>query len=354
MKKLYTLVFFLTTSIMLGQSNYLVENFDYAAAAPLTSNGWTSHSGGTTNPISLSAAGLTFPSYIGSGVGNAALVTNTGQDLNKRFGADISSGTIYASFLLKLIGKTALPNSTTYPYFFHLGYYDNDSTGSPVLTTVNGSFRARTFVKQGTDPDTQFKLGLAFNATATQGETPDLTIGQTYLVVVKYKFIDGATNDEVSLFVYSTSDAIPSTEPATPTLGPFTNTPSGTVPVPTADAPVLQNVVLRQYLAGQNVTVDGIYVRTEWNLVDAGTALSTDDFALSQISLYPNPVVSVLNVNINSNLIDQPYSIIDGLGRVVLKGKLNEVESTINVAQLSKGIYYIKLSDNKSSKFIKE
>ena len=346
MKKLYTLVFFLTTSIMLGQSNYLVENFDYAAAAPLTSNGWTSHSGGTTNPISLSAAGLTFPSYIGSGVGNAALVTNTGQDLNKRFGADISSGSVYASFLVSVTATAPLV------YFFHLGYYS--STTAPVYSALNSAFRARTYIAPGTDSATQFKLGLAFNATATQGQTSDLTIGQTYLVVVKYKFIDGALNDEVSLFVYSTSDAFPSTEPATPTLGPFTNTLSGSPAVPTADAPVLQAVVLRQDNAAQKITVDGIYVRTEWNLVDAGTALSTDDFALSQISLYPNPVVSVLNVNINSNLINQPYAIIDGLGRVVLKGKLNEVESTINVAQLSKGIYYIKLSDNKSSKFIKE
>jgi hypothetical protein len=345
MKKLYTLVFFLTTSIMLGQSNYLVENFNYAAAAPLTSNGWTAHSG-NTNPILVSTAGLTFSGYTGSGVGNAALVNNTGEDLNKPFGADISSGSVYASFLVSVTASTPLV------YFFHLGYYEN--TATPVYSALNAGFRARTYIAPGTDPATQFKLGLAFNATATQGETSNLTIGQTYLVVVKYKFIAGDFNDEVSLFVYSTTDAIPSTEPATPTLGPFTNTVSGTVPGPTADAPVLQAVVLRQATASQRITVDGIVVRTVWNLVNPGTALSTDNFALSQISLYPNPVVSVLNVNINSNLIDQPYAIIDGLGRVVLKGKLNEVKSTINVEQLSKGIYYIKLSDNKSSKFIKE
>ena len=51
--------------------------------------------------------------------------------------------------------------------------------------------------------------------------------------------------------------------------------------------------------------------------------------------------------------INQPYSIIDGLGRVVLNGKLNEVESTINVEQLSKGIYYLKISGNSATKFIK-
>ena len=346
MKKLYTLVFFLTTSIMLGQSNYLVENFNYAAAAPLTSNGWNKHSG-TTNPILVSAAGLTFSGYIGSGVGNAALVNNTGEDLNKPFGADINSGSVYASFLVSVTATAPLV------YFFHLGYYVDQV--APVYTALSTAFRARTYIAPGTDPATQFKLGLAFNAsTVTQGETTNLTIGQTYLVVVKYKFITGDFNDEVSLFVYSTTDAIPTSEPATPTLGPFTNTVSGTVPAPTADAPVLQAVVLRQDSASQRITVDGIYVRTVWNLVDAGTVLSTNNFSLSPISLYPNPVASVLNLNINSNLVNQPYAIIDGLGRVVLNGKLNEVENTINVEQLSKGIYYLKLSDNNSIKFIKE
>ena len=346
MKKLYTLLVLFSFGFTFGQSNYLVENFNYAADAPLASNGWNKHSG-TTNPILVSAAGLTFSGYIGSGVGNAALVNNTGEDLNKPFGADINSGSVYASFLASVTATAPLV------YFFHLGYYAAPT--APVYTALSTAFRARTYIAPGTDPATQFKLGLAFNAsTATQGETSNLTIGQTYLVVVKYKFITGDFNDEVSLFVYSTTDAIPTSEPATPTLGPFTNTVSGTTPAPTADAPVLQAVVLRQDNASQRITVDGIVVRTVWNLVDAGTVLSTNNFALSPISLYPNPALNVLNVNINPDLINQPYSIIDGLGRVVLNGKLNEVENTINVEQLSKGIYYLKLSDNKSSKFIKE
>jgi uncharacterized protein (TIGR02145 family) len=74
----------------------------------------------------------------------------------------------------------------------------------------------------------------------------------------------------------------------------------------------------------------------------------------SNLKLYPNPVINILNIKADYNLANQPYSIIDGLGRVVLNGKLNEVESTINVEQLSKGIYYLKVSDRTASKFIKE
>ena len=82
--------------------------------------------------------------------------------------------------------------------------------------------------------------------------------------------------------------------------------------------------------------------------------LSNMIFDKSGLKLYPNPVVNILNIKTENNLINQPYTIIDGLGRVVLNGKLNEVYSTINVEQLSKGIYYLKVSGNSASKFIKE
>ena len=85
-----------------------------------------------------------------------------------------------------------------------------------------------------------------------------------------------------------------------------------------------------------------------------GDILSNPTFDTSNLQLYPNPVSNVLNITANYTLINQPYTIIDGLGRVVLNGKLNEVDTTINVEQLSKGIYYLKISENKASKFIKE
>ena len=83
-------------------------------------------------------------------------------------------------------------------------------------------------------------------------------------------------------------------------------------------------------------------------------SLDLEEFKTNSFKLYPNPVVSILNVKTVINYVNQPYSIIDGLGRVVLNGKLNEVETSINVEQLSKGIYYLKISGNSASKFIKE
>ena len=94
-----------------------------------------------------------------------------------------------------------------------------------------------------------------------------------------------------------------------------------------------------------------------WTITDGGldcTSLDTEIFDTISLKLYPNPVLIILNVKVDSNLINQPYSIVDGLGRVVLNGKLNDIDTAIDVEQLSKGIYYLKVSDSNGSRFIKE
>ena len=94
-----------------------------------------------------------------------------------------------------------------------------------------------------------------------------------------------------------------------------------------------------------------------WTITDGGldcSTLDTEEFEANSLKLYPNPVISNLNVKTVYKLINQHYAIIDGLGRVVLNGKLNEVDSTINVEQLSKGIYYLKVAGKSTTKFIKE
>jgi surface protein len=94
-----------------------------------------------------------------------------------------------------------------------------------------------------------------------------------------------------------------------------------------------------------------------WSITDGGfdcTISGVEELEESKLKLYPNPVESILNVAIDYHLIDEPYVIIDGLGKVVLKGIFKEVESAINLKELSKGIYYLRVSDSYSSKFIKE
>ena len=88
-----------------------------------------------------------------------------------------------------------------------------------------------------------------------------------------------------------------------------------------------------------------------------GTALlNISNNNVYSFKIYPNPASNAIIIdceNIN-NIANQHYTITDALGKIVLEGKLNEVDTTINVEQLSKGIYYLKITGNNVNKFIKE
>ena len=244
MKK--TLLFLAATATIGGyaQNPLLVEHFNDTTNALLTNMGWYAHSGGTTSAVAVVSPGLSWTqtAYPGSGVGNAAGVVNTGQDVNKPFTANVDTGAVYTSFLIKANGTVATS------YFFHYAEYSNIAT--PNYSSITTAFRARTFVLPGTNPATQFKVGLTFNnSSVTADTTANLTIGTTYLVVVKYQFVSGAANDQVSLWLFEDGDNIASL-PATPTIGPLTGT--------AADLTAVQAIALRQGAAGQNVIVDGI------------------------------------------------------------------------------------------------
>lgn len=80
--------------------------------------------------------------------------------------------------------------------------------------------------------------------------------------------------------------------------------------------------------------------------------LGIDESELKTISIYPNPTKDFLNLEgFNSTSID--VTVVDLLGKTVLQKTLNNGE-TLNVSQLSNGMYTIKINNEFTSKFIKE
>ncbi len=127
------------------------------------------------------------------------------------------------------------------------------------------------------------------------------------------------------------------------------------------ETPLVSNVT---FSAGGTNYCNGATARSSiistygWTITDGGldcSTLSTDEFDTSIINLFPNPVSNELNVKTDYKLNNQPYTIIDSLGRIVLNGKLNNIDTIINVEQLTKGFYYLKIAGNSANnKFIKE
>lgn len=73
--------------------------------------------------------------------------------------------------------------------------------------------------------------------------------------------------------------------------------------------------------------------------------------------IYPNPASEFLNIYLPENNNKYEYSIIDILGHELKKGEINQSITTINIENLPKGVYFIKLYnyfEQTNIKFIKK
>ena len=91
------------------------------------------------------------------------------------------------------------------------------------------------------------------------------------------------------------------------------------------------------------------------NWVDSvpNSLLSVDTFETPNngLQIYPNPTKSI--VQIKGLKLNQEFVIHNSLGAIVKKGMVSNT-SEISVANLSKGMYFLTLSDNSRLKFIKQ
>jgi hypothetical protein len=80
-----------------------------------------------------------------------------------------------------------------------------------------------------------------------------------------------------------------------------------------------------------------------------------DQIQNNSISIFPNPTQSVISVMADNKLLSEIYSIYDNMGKVVLTGKINSQNTTIELGNLSSGIYMFSVGENMQTfKIIKE
>jgi len=326
--KLFTLVLTLMFVAGLNAQVKLLENFSYTAGDTIGSYGWTSFSGGPTNPIKVTSPGLTFTNYVNSGIGNSARMSSTGEDYYKQFTGDsLSSGSVYVSFMLKV------DTAKTGDYFIAL-----------LPPTSSTLYTSRFYVKDSSGLG--FLLGISKGA-ASGGPivygTTIYSLNTTYMVVFKYKFNTASTtDDEMSFYVFNTS--VPVTEPGTPTVGPVV----GTV----TDASSFGRVGLRQGspASSPTVTIDGIQVATAWTNITKVTPISTvaDNFNLAQN--YPNPFNPSTTINFSiAKAGFVTLKVYDINGREV-KSLVNnnmtpgQYEVNANLSSLNSGVYFYTIN----------
>lgn len=335
MKKLFIFLLISAAFAASAQPALLTEHFDYPAGALLRDNGWNPHSAAATNPQTVHSSGLswTLTSYLGSGVGRAALVNNTGADENRALASAVDTNAVYAAFLLKPAGIVSTDGSG---FFFHFAQYSDP--GNPDPTSISTAFRARTYIVNGSN-DASFRLGLTFNSATVPSNTGvdltnDLDTSKTYLVVVKYTFVSGPDNDSVSLYVFEDGDSI-SAEPATPTLGPYGGTAS--------DIGSIQAVALRQFNADQKVLVDGIIVRQDWDFQPDNTSVR-EGRQLPAVKIYPNPLVGNTLYIARESELPMQASLLDLSGKTLLSRELQA--NQLEIEGIAPGLYLLRLEQS--------
>jgi hypothetical protein len=217
---IFSTLLILGSNVGRGQA-LLVEDFNYTVGTFLSANGWNAHSGAGATPIQVVSPGLTYTDYAGSGIGYAAGLNNTGEDVNRTF-PSVSSGTIYAAFII----ETSASNSAG--YFIHFGQ-----------TIISTTFFTRVWVNA-----TGSGVGIG---STTPGAYVPITAGTPTLIAVK---LDLATKIS-SLYVLS---SFASAEPGVADQT-FTETATYTN---------VGSIALRQFNAAERVIVDGIRVATTW------------------------------------------------------------------------------------------
>ncbi len=240
------------------------ENFDYAEGTLLTNSGWTAHSGAGTNPLTVSSPGLSYPAYIPNS-GNSVQLAVSGEDVNHTFDTQ-TSGSVYASALVNVTSS-----QTTGEYFLHFGQ-----------STLGTAFKAKVFIKKATDTTFSFGVSHGANTADATYSTNTYAVGTTYLLVVKYTIVDGATNDAVHLFI---NPVISSSEPA----------PSLTAADTGTDLTDVTAFIIRQGNSSNSpvVRVDGIRVTNDWAQLWSGEAPPTPVISVSTPEL--DPLVAIVN-----------------------------------------------------------
>jgi hypothetical protein len=249
-------VAFLTTG---ASAQMLIENFNYTSSTTLglmtqSSRAWFNVNSGDS--VLVDDGSLNYTGYPVS-VGNKIKFDGAGTDPQRTFTAQ-TSGTIYYSFLVK---STSLTSDTS----ILAGTYFTGFRGGSTST-----FGGCVWLKKGST-DTTFYIGVSpRSSTGTPVRTYAPTLlykDSTILVVVAYKFMPGATNDSVKLWI-------------NPVIGSSESTP---------DLAIANNATI-----GDLSSIDGIFLRQD----NAATTPSLQMDELRVGTSWSNTVLGVLGANL--------------------------------------------------------
>lgn len=71
----------------------------------------------------------------------------------------------------------------------------------------------------------------------------------------------------------------------------------------------------------------------------------TNVLAQANISIYPNPTNNIVNVLTSQSLKDMEYIIVDNVGKTLLSGQLQSLQTSIGIQSLATGNYFLLIGN---------
>ena len=262
------------------------------------------------------------------------------------------------SEVLKIYGDTGGFTNAWVPAYSFGGYdsiLDLDS-GSGVNEAIKMNFAAQGF-GQGTDLAVVTNVStygyLNFSYYVKSGEANAGSLGHQFYFALISRI--GATNTEI---FYGIGPALTTTGNASEHVKKVIVFDSWqTVSIPLSEFVGFSPANFFQFKIGSSsdLRTKIAYFDDVYFSVNPGTVLSTNSFAASNITLYPNPTSHILNIEAAAAI--QSIAVYNVLGQEVMNRAANEATMSLDVSGLNSGIYVIKtmIDGNVSStKFIKE
>lgn len=194
----------LLSPVNAGAKVVLNEDFDYAAGPLVGNSAWHRfNTNNTADPVQLAGTGLTYTGYRDTATGKTAVLvpgTSTSEKPYLAFPSwddRITSGSVYVSMLMNV----TTPGDDS--YCFAVGSLSKTNFGKD---DKSGSDNLRIFTKAGSTAG-KFCLGFSKNKGTGTYIDAEYDTGTTYLVVLKYEFVDGTGNDICSIWVNPAKDA---------------------------------------------------------------------------------------------------------------------------------------------------
>jgi hypothetical protein len=314
MKKLFLVISFVLFSTQVFSQVKMDENFEYPSGGPgdsIGAHGWVWFSG-VANTVLVSTPGLSYAGYPLSGIGNAASLTTNGNDQYKSMTSSADTGNATAVYGSCMANITSAQRPGDY-FFAFLPSSSTSFFSGRVSVRLNGGVLEFGLTK-ASQPDTNTMVWVT-----------GYSLNTTYVIVLKYKFVSGPNNDEVSLYVFPAG--LPATEPL-PTIGPQSfSTTSG-------DANNIGRFALRQGMAsrGPNVIVDGIIVSLSWpsNVVNVKLAIQgLTSLTRGSQSRRDTTEIYLRNSTLPYAIVDSAVAVIDSL---TLRGSYGFPNATVGTS----------------------